>query len=1102
MNKALIILLLFQSFAFGQEYSPEAEEELYKTCVQMYLGASADRTAAVETLEKFIERYPKSSKAADAQFMIGEAYLQKGIELLKSERTAKRAADPRKLSPKNPSSLVEVGKALSAFDKVIRRYSKSGLESSAQYRIGEIYYNLNDWESAIKAFKAVAGKYSKSYLAAESLLGIVYSSMALNRYPDAESAFFSIIENYPHYAKDPEVLFAKGMLSANRGEYESAEKTLELLNVPQAKMALGRTYIQHGKPYMAASVFEKFTQDFSTSDVKEDAELMTGDSFFRAKDYQGAIVKYRRFLEKYPESKYGVAAQFRIGASMFSKKDYVSARNYFQAIVDKYALDFFAPFAQYFIAESYLANGEYREAFFGYNKVVTQYKNSAALVPLAGYKLIWCHYKLGDLAQAIRTSQVFLANYPNNDLAKNIYLILGNSLLEQKKYSEAVQSFQSVIDLAPSSEIAEHALLLILKAQYEMKNYSAIITSYQFLIRRLPPSQSQWRGLSYLYAAEAYIAMNLVEEAEAIYDMVLRVYPWDASALYAQDGLAWCRAYRGEYALAAKSRDKLKEMLSASPSSAAFSSMNGLAIADSMFNSKEYEQAYQMYEKFADENADSDYASLALYRAGLALYKLKYYTQAVTVWQKLSEKYPSAKETETADYHVADTYFRAQKYSEAVSAYKKITEKYPDSAQSALAYLRIAQSDYNGKNDTDAIAHAREVLKRFPAAQEAIDAMDLLEAVFDRSPAMFKGVFAEIASAGEGTQVAGEAQFRLGRRLFEKKEYEAAVEELKKFSVNYTAHPSMGRAQFYLGEACFHAGKFEESAEAFARFISNYPESEDMPLAIFRLGSAYYNLKNYGLASASYQKLVDAYPKSEYIKPAMFNLALSYKSTGKADLAQETYRKYYDLAGEDPSAMAAMWEIFNLQKSRGDSIGALKTLTQIQASKPGTEDELEALYRMGEINMDENRISEAKNSWEKTVPLKPAKSPYRLQALIKLGEVYEKEGDYIAAAGFYDDLAKNAASPDVVKAARERAVSLRKMKTVEDKKTAQENVKQKKDAVSRSQPAQKQDQDDSRDSTDEMSPAVTEPAKMENLPGMKKKTSVQSAGSSAPALKK
>jgi TolA-binding protein len=644
------------------------------------------------------------------------------------------------------------------------------------------------------------------------------------------------------------------------------------------------------------------------------------------------------------------------------------------------------------------------------------------------YKLAWCQYLLNDYLQAAHALENFLVLYPGHALAKNALYLSGNAYLSLNKPADAFRAFQSAVDLAPSSEIAEQALFMILRTEYEKGNYNNILTSYQFIFKHLPPAGSKWRALSLLYVAEAYMSLNLVDDARNIYNTVTRIYPNDVSSLYAQEGLVWCNSLAGDSEAALKAVDKLKTMRAAFPEVPKGESVETLALADSYFNRKDFDKAYQMYDKFAAENAASTYAAGALYRAGLALYRLRYYTQAVELWSKLSKNYPSAPETELADFQIADTYFRAQKYDESINAYTAIIARYPGTKQLPLANLRVAQVYYNLKQDDRALEQTKTVVASFPDSSEAYDAMDLAEVVFDRNPAMdFTAYFLGFAGSGRQTKSSGEALFRLGRRLFEKKEYKAAVEYLKKFAVEYIDHPSVKDAQFYLGEAYFQTGDMENSAGVFERFAVNYPEAKEHPLALFRLGNAYYNEKKYEPAAAAYSKLAELYPDNEYIKPTLFNLALCYKNTGATDLAEETYHKYYELSAKSEEALSALWEIFNIQKVRGNLAGSLKTLTEIYGESDGKEDALEALYQMGDVSFENRQPDEARDYWERLALQKPPNSPWRLQGLVKLGEIYEVEKNYAEAARVYEDISRNAATPDVAKAAADRAKALARM---------------------------------------------------------------------------
>ncbi|MBI4801782.1 MAG: tetratricopeptide repeat protein [Elusimicrobia bacterium] len=1020
-HSLVIPLLLFSAFAIAQQSALSEDEALFQSLSRFYRDA-ADRTAVIDAFDEFIKTYPQSPRAPDAQFMKGEAYMAKGLEL------KARAAKPAKTSPGASSpAAVELNNAVKAYLDLIDDYNQSGLEASAQYRIGEAFYNMGDWRRAIKEFARVGKKYPKSYAVPESLLGIIYSDIALNDFPAARTVMARLKGTYPPYADDPAAVFAKAVLELDDKNYPAGQELFSRLDTPEARFFLGKAYIYEGKTYIAAGVFEALLKDYPATELKEEVKFLGADSFFYARDYDGAIVKYQDFIKDHPSSKLKNAAVFRIGAALFNKKEYADAQANFQNIIDRSPRDPFAPLAQYFIAESYLADKQTQNALFAYTKLADNYPASS-VAPAARYKLAWCRYLLGDHLQAARALENFPALHPGHALAKNALYLAGNAWLALAHPADAVRAFQSALDLAPSSEIAETALFMSVKAEYERGNYNNILTSYQFIFKSLPPAVSKWRALSLLYVAEAYLALNFIAEARNLYNDIVLNYPNDAAAIYAGEGLVWCYALAGDPEAAVKTAEKLKALAANFPGFRPPEGASAMAIADSYFNRKEFEPAYQLYEKFAAENAKSASAAAALYRAGLALYRLRYYSQAVELWTKLSANYPSAPETEPADFQSADTWFRAQKYTEALGAYNALIAKYPRSAQIPLAYLRLAQIHYNLNADAPALEQAQAVVKNFPGSAEAFDALDLAEALFDRNSSLdFKSFLLNLAGAKPRNKASGEALFRLGRRLFERKDYTGAAANLKKFSVEYIDHASVKDAQFYLGEAEFQNGDMRNAASVFNRFTANYPRAKEHPLALLRLGNASFNLKRYRGAATAYAKLAELYPDNEYIKPALFNLALAYKNTGAADKAEETYRKYYTLSAGSADGLAALWEIFNMRKNKADPAGALDILTEIYGATRGQEDALEALYQLGAVSLENRQTEEARGYWEKLALQKPAGSAWRLQGLVKLGELYEGEKNYGEAARVYEDIAANASAPDVAKAAAGRAKSLKAM---------------------------------------------------------------------------
>jgi len=1025
---ALLLAAPALAFAWGSDgpgFDVHAEDEAFNGAAQQFATGGRDRLAVITAFENFVSGFSKSPRRADAEFMIGEAQMQRAQAILKAEAASKKDDSERMLPTRNPAATKALEDARRAFDAALAD-KKAGLGASAQYRLGEIAYDEQDWDKAIEAFSSVDKDYPKSYINPEALMGIVYADLALEQFTQAESNLFLLGETYPTFLKEPSVLYAQGVVYLHKGDYANAERAFKDVKTAEAQYYLGKTYLLSKRAYLAAAAFENLIRDYPDSELKEEAQFFIGDSFFLAQDYNGAIAKYQKFLEMYPSSPLRVSALFRTGSSFFQKKEYVDARNNFSAVVEKYPKDFFAPLAQFFIAETYLTSGEPREALFAFTKVITQYPDAVKIAPLAYFKLAWCQNQVGDFAQAAQTASNFVAQFPNHPLAKGVYLIMANSQLSLKRYSEATASFQRIIDLGPSSEIAEQALFSILKSQYDQKAYQSILTSYQFIFRHLPPSRSKWRSLSYLYAAEAYLALNQVDEARVIYEMILKVYPDDPSALYAQDGIAWVHTYKGEDADALESRTRLREMLAAATSTFTFSGGNELGIADSMYNQKNYEDAFALYSKFVNDNPKSADAPSALYRAAMSSYHQRYYSQAIDLWQKLIAVYPNAKEVAQARVQVADTLYRAQKYRDAIAAYRAILDSDPKADAAPLARLRLAQASFNLKDDAGAVREVESLAAAFPAAPESNDALDVLEGVFDRSRAIdYKATLTAISASVPGTPLSGEAEFRLARRAFESKDYAAAAAAFEKFSVEFTNHVELPKAQFLLGESDLQLKSYQNAVQAYERLLNNFDKNDDFPIAIFHLAGAYYASEKYDDAARVYTRLLDEYPSSDFSGAALFNQALCYKKLGKLDLAQYAYQKYFASAKPgDSQAQDALWEEYQIQKDRKDFDGAIATLAQIR-SQPKA-DAMETYYRESEVRVDQGRPDEALAVWEKMRASQPLKSPYRLQALIKLGEAYEKGGDNASAADVYFELSRIAPGA-TAKAAAARAAALKKL---------------------------------------------------------------------------
>lgn len=87
--------------------------------------------------------------------------------------------------------------ALTLFRGFLKRYPQHHLADNAQYWIGEIFYDLEDYPNAILAFREVVTRYAEETKAPDALLKMGYSYVALDDPANARVFLKRVVKNYP-----------------------------------------------------------------------------------------------------------------------------------------------------------------------------------------------------------------------------------------------------------------------------------------------------------------------------------------------------------------------------------------------------------------------------------------------------------------------------------------------------------------------------------------------------------------------------------------------------------------------------------------------------------------------------------------------------------------------------------------------------------------------------------------------------------------------------------------------------------------------------------------------------------------------------------------
>ncbi|MDD1750639.1 MAG: tetratricopeptide repeat protein, partial [Methanothrix sp.] len=275
----------------------------------------------------FVKEYPKSKAyAAEFECERGKYFLRKGDSgkaLVRLENVVREYRG----TPVVPEALFWTGKtlelaerpqeAIALYDSVLKGYPKSEVFPQAELSLGNVYYNLEQWDSAAYHYKAIVDSSSRSpdlLKYAMNNLAVTYKQLKLydaameldrkyiERFPDADDIIDKKIDVAVLYQDlgyyDQSILQLQNLLQMGnsaieaelryyigeayyyKGSYQQA--ILEFLKVPYLVSRRGKVDWASTSYYMAGQSYEKMSKfDLAMTMYKKIVESKDTDAEFK-----------------------------------------------------------------------------------------------------------------------------------------------------------------------------------------------------------------------------------------------------------------------------------------------------------------------------------------------------------------------------------------------------------------------------------------------------------------------------------------------------------------------------------------------------------------------------------------------------------------------------------------------------------------------------------------------------------------------------------------------------------------------------------------------------------------------------------------------------
>ncbi len=477
---------------------------------------------AINAIQKFITKYPKSDRKVAAQELLTDIFLttrdyKEAIRIIESvkdkspkiilayqkvayyqavlyfrDRKYTKAISHFELSLKNP---VEIElQALSYFWKgeiffMQKKYKKAAADLSryktltkltedipkgsslakANYTLGYCYLKQSNFRNGLGHFLECItllqeeGKIAHNKVLIDATQRTADAYFMLKNYPKAIEYYDMTIEN--KYPGSDYAYYQKGILHGLSNEH----------NAKIAAMAM-------------------IKQEFPNSIYNDDAIFEIGNSYLLTDRPREALESFNSILTHYPNSNYVRKCYVNLGLIYFNLNEIENALTYYKEVVQKYPKSHESREAVLGIKALYISIGK-AEEYIHFLESVPDVKISASEVDSVTYLAAETIFKKGDCNASIISFSDYLQKFPDGFFALEVHFYRGECYYSVKNYKKGLQDYDYVIN-EPKYLFTEQSLLKAARINYFInKDYGTAMGHYKKLHEIAAYKENQYEAL-------------------------------------------------------------------------------------------------------------------------------------------------------------------------------------------------------------------------------------------------------------------------------------------------------------------------------------------------------------------------------------------------------------------------------------------------------------------------------------------------------------------------------------------------------------------------------------------------------------------------------
>jgi TolA-binding protein len=498
------------------------------------------------------------------------------------------------------------------------------------------------------------------------------------------------------------------------------------------------------KQIQAIDLLSTFIAENPEESRVEEALFWLGESYFKAENFQDALVQYQMLLKRFPYSQRSEEAQYAIGYVYFKTKEFDKSANAFSVFLKEYSFSKLKTDALARKGDALYAQNKFQEASQSYKASSDTDPNS----PEAQYSLFQngqALFQLGEFEQTAKEMREFIKRYPKSAVADDATFLIGLASLKTKNYKEARKVFQQLIDNYPSSELQPRAYYYNGDAFYSEADYESAILKYKYVLDNYPTSPFISSAAKSL--AQSYENLGRSDEALVISQRYINNTTTQASE--------------------------------------EFRFIN----ADIYFSKQQYAKTIEELQEYLQLFPEGSRRAEAMFLQSKSYILLGNAAQAKEKLNELLKLYPKSDYTEEVELSLADVTLASGDLETANELFQKIQFTYSGTPLASKAAFKRATIALLRNDTLDYIAKLQDIPVQFPQALEVPESYLLLGKMFttiDSTQKAYDAYSQAYALTIESNPLtASEALYEWGMLLYKKRQYRPAAEKFSMIRNDY-----------------------------------------------------------------------------------------------------------------------------------------------------------------------------------------------------------------------------------------------------------------------------------------------------------------------------